>query len=259
MALFDWGVVILMLLTGVENPKSVKTDRRHVILLSFGVFGCAVAFTIMLGSSALGVFVTPSLVQDTDQFDFGTLNFKDNLDLSHTFRVENRSRNPVRITGFKSSCSCTVASIPSEAVPPGGVTFIQVRANWRGRIGPQHERVTLNTDSILQPAVTLSVSGRIVAAVVYWPRHVDFGDVCEGHTYSRAITIAPGADGHDFGVESIATSDSAIKLVRGAVTQSHEHNWSVQVLGTSPVGKQRRFSNAPNHRNTSYIPCCSFR
>jgi hypothetical protein len=66
----------------------------------------------------------------------------------------------VTITQAHSSCRCTVASAPTEPIPPGGTAEIVVRADWSDVIGEPLSRVTLETANWLTPRVELVIRGR---------------------------------------------------------------------------------------------------
>ena len=82
----------------------------------------------------------------------------------HTFAVRNTSQRALRITGFHSSCGCTIAELPAPAIPPGGWAEVRVRADWSGVVGQPYARVTLYTDNFWTRRVLLTIHAEIPPA-----------------------------------------------------------------------------------------------
>ncbi|QOJ16804.1 MAG: DUF1573 domain-containing protein [Phycisphaeraceae bacterium] len=54
--------------------------------------------------------------------------------------LRNTSRRPIRITSVSSTCTCTAAEVPSELIPPGATTEIEVRMRAHRKAGRINER-----------------------------------------------------------------------------------------------------------------------
>lgn len=67
-------------------------------------------------------------------------------DWTFTIPVVNDTGRPVRFERVVTSCSCSQAALDESQLPPGGSTRLVVRANLRGRSGPQTFGLTLVED-----------------------------------------------------------------------------------------------------------------
>lgn len=57
-----------------------------------------------------------------------------------TITLRNTSRRPIRITSVSSTCTCTAADVPSEAIAPGATAEVAVRMRAHRKAGRINER-----------------------------------------------------------------------------------------------------------------------
>ena len=102
------------------------------------------------------------VADDRGVHDFGTLRAEDASLCEHIFVLRNTSSQSIRVTGFTSSCACTVADVPNAPIPPGSSAEVRVQAHWGSGAGSTYSRVTLRTDNRWTPEVHLTVNAQII-------------------------------------------------------------------------------------------------
>ena len=90
--------------------------------------------------------------------DYGTIEFKS--DGTYEFVFTNTGKKPLIITNCKGSCGCTVPVWPKEPIQPGESKTIKVKYATN-RVGPFTKSVTVNSNSIDSPKVTLKIKGKV--------------------------------------------------------------------------------------------------
>jgi hypothetical protein len=157
MVAIDLAIVVMLLVAG---PRRADTMQRSRLRRA----GAALAIVLMLSVAAGIAFAAipkRGLVATEDgTHDFGKISAAEAIE--HTFTVRNTASTPVHITGYKSSCGCTVADIPTAPIASGGSANVVVRASWKDFTGRTASTVTLQTDNRWTPKVELTISGEIV-------------------------------------------------------------------------------------------------
>ena len=77
-------------------------------------------------------------------------------DISRVTRYLNKGSHELWLGDVQTSCGCTVASVSSKHVPPGGRSEIVVEGNPPGA-GEKRVVVSVATDSSTQPSLTLAL------------------------------------------------------------------------------------------------------
>ena len=113
----------------------------------------AAAFLVLLLAGVLGVaygvyYVTVGrpLLSGEHDHDFGIVEVAGSgqaVSVSHTFVLSNRTGKPVTIQDIKTSCSCSVASLSTETVEPGGTIEIKAQLSMN-QDGRKRAKVFLN-------------------------------------------------------------------------------------------------------------------
>jgi hypothetical protein len=119
---------------------------------------------MLSAAGAVGFAVIPHrglMAVDGGVHDFGRVSAAAAGHCEHVFRVENTAATPVRVTGFTSSCGCTVATLPADPVLPGHSAEVRVIANWSGVTGSTSASITLQTDCRTTPRVPLVIHGEV--------------------------------------------------------------------------------------------------
>lgn len=89
-----------------------------------------------------------------------------------TFRFENKTDKPIRITSVHTSCGCTTAGKPKEVVAPGEKSEITATFNTGDRTGVQQKQITVQTDDPKQPTSILTLKAVIASPLELQPTFV---------------------------------------------------------------------------------------
>ena len=91
--------------------------------------------------------------------DYGDVPYNGNGECE--FRFTNTGTEPLLVQKPKSSCGCTIPSWPNEPILPGESDVIKVtyRTNRPGNI---NKTVTVTSNAIDNPTVTLRIKGRVL-------------------------------------------------------------------------------------------------
>ena len=76
------------------------------------------------------------------------------------FTFTNTGNEPLILSNVRASCGCTTPSWTKEPVMPGRTGVIKVRYNTNN-IGGFSKRVTVNSNSVTTPTVTLTIKGTV--------------------------------------------------------------------------------------------------
>ncbi len=88
------------------------------------------------------------------------------------FHYTNKTDKLVRITNVRTSCGCTVASLPKNEVPPGESGDLTATLKIGGRSGMQQKVVTVETDDPKQASINLTLKANVTPAVEIQPPFV---------------------------------------------------------------------------------------
>ncbi len=121
--------------------------------------------------------------------DFGTMDHKSQG--QHNFVVTNSGRGTLRLTIGGTSCGCTVAKLDRKSIPPGESMNIEMTWRAKGDIGPYSESAKVRTNDPKHPGVTLTVKGRVTAAVRAVPAVLVFSRTSAGES-ATAETVVYG-------------------------------------------------------------------
>lgn len=76
------------------------------------------------------------------------------------FTFTNTGNEPLILSNVRASCGCTTPSWTKAPVMPGKTGTIKVRYNTNN-IGGFSKRVTVNSNSVVTPTVTLTIKGTV--------------------------------------------------------------------------------------------------
>ena len=102
----------------------------------------------------------PKLVIPEKTYDFGEQSNQG--DVIHKFVVKNEGGSLLKIINVRPSCGCTIANISPRDIPPGQSGTIEAKLSLRGRKGPQHKRITVESNDPVAKTVTLMLRGTAV-------------------------------------------------------------------------------------------------
>ncbi len=93
-------------------------------------------------------------------YDFKTVT--DGEKVMYSYRFKNTGTKPLVIVEASASCGCTVPQKPEKPVLPGETGFIKVVFDSKGRVGPAHKTVTVQSNA--KPEFpTLILTGNVLA------------------------------------------------------------------------------------------------
>ena len=146
-------------------------------------------------------------------------------DVEHTFILKNEGDLSLEIRQVRPSCGCTVANISQNTIPPGGQAEVTTRLSLRGRQGPQHKTISVESNDPKQPTLVLTLEGTAIEEMRVQPNQLFFGRI----TTDSSVTGA---------VEITVQGTNAVKVTR---TESNTSNLTA-TTESSPDGKFFRVS-----------------
>jgi hypothetical protein len=117
----------------------------------------------------------PKLVCERPEFDFGER--ESSGELTHDFVIRNAGDLTLQILNLRPTCGCLVPKLTDRLIPPGGEATITVHFALRGRQGPQHKLVYIDSNDPNNPAYALHMKGQITDPVEIEPRLLFFGRI----------------------------------------------------------------------------------
>jgi len=79
----------------------------------------------------------------------------------HKFNIQNPFDQPLVISGVRSSCGCTRATIPEKVIAPGGIGFVLAEFNTRSFVGKKSATITVVLAEPTRREIQLRVTGNI--------------------------------------------------------------------------------------------------
>jgi len=162
----------------IESPVSLDGDQKEVLApdappshkrtmqwLAITVILVILGFAslIMVGifwfgsiASALAYLRGDGLIPDAYTKSFGTATLNERPSVE--FLLSNYTKQPIKVLGSNSTCTCLVTSNLPLIIPPNGKAILKVNARSKSRSRPYSERVRVLTDSG-ESKLFLSVQG----------------------------------------------------------------------------------------------------
>ncbi|SLM28459.1 exported hypothetical protein [Desulfamplus magnetovallimortis] len=126
-------------------------------------------------------------------------------EILHDFVIMNKGTGVLLVQKVKTSCGCTTVSYSKE-IPPGGEGIISMKVNTRGYGGRKLSKtITVMTNDIMTPNVTLTVSGMIENFVTIIPRFLRLTGKA-GETVKSVVKIVPESK-YPFSITGISAQD----------------------------------------------------
>jgi hypothetical protein len=156
----DVAMLVLLWVAGprVGRREQIGPDRNRITRAG----AIAIALLMLLGASVFvfAIVPKPGLVAEQADFDVGPVTPPLHGQFDHRFVLRNTSSRAIRIIGSETSCGCTAADYPHEAIAPGATALVHVHADWSDVVaGDPSTDVTLTTDSLLTRKVKLTLHG----------------------------------------------------------------------------------------------------
>lgn len=191
---------------------------RHVLLFLAVAWTCALLPALAQGPASEHA---PAIACDEPTFNFGEKD--NNQEVEHTFVVRNAGDLTLEIGTIRPTCGCTVASVSRNQVPPGETAELTAKLSLRGRQGPQHKTISVQSNDPKTPTLTLVLEGTAVAELRVTPTQIFFGRV----TTDAAVTGT---------VEIVLDTTNVVTVTKA---ESDSPNLGV-VTEPSPDGKRYR-------------------
>ena len=129
----------------------------------------------------------PKIVCAEPTYHFGEMeNVKD---VEHTFLLKNEGDLSLEIRQVRPSCGCTVANISQKTIPPGGQAEVTTRLSLRGRQGPQHKTISVESNDPNQTTLVLSLEGTAIEEIRIQPNRLFFGRITADSTVTGVVEI----------------------------------------------------------------------
>ncbi len=119
--------------------------------------------------------------------DFGTV--ARGADTVYRFEITNLYKQPMHITGVRSSCGCTSPTIENATIKTYEKGYIVAKFNTRTFTGRHGATLTVSFGAPYSADVQVRVHGNIRSDVVFQPGAVLFGSVDEGATNEQLISV----------------------------------------------------------------------
>mgnify|MGYP001579808444 CR=1 FL=1 len=107
---------------------------KSVLVLILFVFG--------IGLGKTNAQNGPQMTFDSTHHHFGVI--KEGKKAIHKYKFENTGNRDLKIEEVKTTCGCTVADYPKEAIPPGGRGKIIVSFDTKHKDGPYVKGVNVH-------------------------------------------------------------------------------------------------------------------
>ena len=102
--------------------------------------------------------VGPKIEFESLEVDYGEISKGDNG--VRIFKFTNTGSEPLIINKVYSSCGCTIPKKPSSPIGPGQEDEIQVKYDTN-RIGPIRKIITVLSNAINSPTISLKITGNV--------------------------------------------------------------------------------------------------
>jgi len=149
-------------------------------------FTCLAAFCLFWAPAASAQQWAEKMF-DKLEHDFGTV--ARGADTVYKFEITNIYKQPMTITGVRSSCGCTSPSIENNRIETYEKAYVVAKFNTRTFTGRHGATLTVSFGPPYSAEVQLRVHGNIRGDVVFQPGAIDFGSISEGERHERRVSV----------------------------------------------------------------------
>lgn len=150
-----------------------------------GIFFAVCCLGVLCGQAAPEH--APKVVCEQPVFNFGER--ESSGELEHDFVIRNAGDLALEIFSVRPTCGCLVPKISDRLIPPGGEATVTVRFVLRGRQGPQHKVVYIESNDPEHPSFAVRLEGQILDPVEIEPRILFFGRVSAQVAVTGAVVM----------------------------------------------------------------------
>ena len=155
---------------------------------------------------------------DWDEHDFGTV--WDNKPVNCTFPFTNNGTDTLVISRMKAGCGCTTPVADKTVLKPGEKSLIRVQFNPKGKANKQDKKVTIFSNSSLEPEKTVWIRSYVQPIVDVKPKFVNLDEMTMGVPTTRTFTFTPAMA--DFVVTEMKGTGKHAQFVSGEVIETQE-------------------------------------
>lgn len=148
----------------------------------------AVALVAGLLASTLSAQEWAEKMFNTREHDFGTV--ARGAETVFRFEITNLYKQPMKITGVKSSCGCTSPTIENNVINTYEKAYLVAKFNTHTFVGMHGATLTVSFAPPYAAEVQVRVHGNIRGDVVFTPGAVDFGKIDEGEVREQRLTVS---------------------------------------------------------------------
>jgi len=167
-------------------------------------------------------------------FEFGSKNNAESV--KHTFTVKNDGAGVLNISNVKPACGCTIANISSKILQPGESATIDANLSLKGRRGLQTKTITVNSNDPTTPAFRLTLKGTAVSAVNLSPTSVYVGNLGQGESATKTVTISNN-DTNALNITSVKAQNNSVTLNLKTIEEGQKYELDVTTSSTLPIGR----------------------
>jgi hypothetical protein len=129
----------------------------------------------------------PKITFESTGYDFGAVDQATKV--THGFGFRNTGGLALKLDNVRASCGCAATASTAVAIPPGASGTVEVTCDTADTFGPQNKTVTVYSNDPVQPASTLTLSGRVGAEATADPPRVYVGHLGRGQTALNEVRI----------------------------------------------------------------------
>lgn len=190
---------------------------------------------LVLFLSVVGLQAAPAprLVVDESVYFFGERSNTESVE--HTFRLRNEGNVSLEIRNIRSSCGCTIGRVSRKTLEPGESSEITATLDLRGRRGPQHMVLTVETNDPQLPFAQLQMRGTAIQEIQVQPSSLFAADLAPGRSGEWTVSIT-GQPGNPFTIKRIERSAPWIHAQPPRKIQPHEYALSVRAEAPKEPG-----------------------
>lgn len=180
----------------------------------------------------------PRLVLPESSYDFGSI--PQGQQVVHDFVVRNEGGSDLTIHKIAPSCGCTVSTLSSSIIKPGGAETIHVVFDSTGFLGKKNKVVTIVSNSSDSSEAVIKLTGAVVSGVALSPERLDFGEISPAASLAtRTREFSVEATDEDARLQATATSLSKFISVRRVRAEPRRITFSVVLNEGAPKGDLR--------------------
>jgi hypothetical protein len=200
----------------------------------------------------------PKIVCDEPTYNFGV---QDNsTDVEHVYTIRNEGDLTLEIKQVRPSCGCTVANISEKMIAPGASANITTKLSLKGRQGPQHKTITVESNDPTQPQFILKLEGEATTQVQVNPMQLFYGRLDPGAVATGTVEVV--ASGTNTMQVTNISADTPF-LTASITTNTVGKSYRITVVTRPPLPEgQARGTVTLNTDNPGYptisIPVAAF-